>query len=506
MKLVFACPFYGHTPPIINDGFRANIINASEAGHVWVDDYSVSGTQHRNACEAITQRFLTDKREIDALFMTEHDCLLPPMAVVQLCETLEKTPEADCVTGITFRRCEPYNPMVSKIETRYLTPEIYEAMKTSADPYARKAASLVPYEKMKERTLMSLHALDTRDKPFPVDTSSLNCVVFRRRVFETVKDVPDLWAVDDLGLYSIDNAFFLRLRDHGLKLYCDPRVLCGHLGDETIVDVETWMKHSQKLAEQADIKRQDERRKKDGPEPRIYGELTRLADKNKTDKGSLDHRPDSGWMGWVHNYAMIYEAHFDRMRLTAKKVMELGVWHGGSLRMWRDYFPNAQVYGVENDFSQIEGDDWERITLMKADGGERDSLADLVSKIGGEFDLIVDDASHKMADQQTALAVLFPHVKPGGFYVVEDCHTSFFPRPARNAETGEWAKSGEGNQFEIWENGKNATILVLEALSKGVPFESPYMSPEEAAYIYENAAECLIYSKKSMTAVIRKKG
>lgn len=486
MKLAFACPYYGTTPPLVGDSQRANVMNAAtEAGHQWIDDYSVSGTQHRNACEAMAFKAAHDKR-VDAVFWTEHDVILPPMAVVQLCETLEKTPEADMVTGITFRRSEPYNPMVAMLDNS-LTPERYEEMKTSPEYNVRRATTLMSFEEMKSKMLMSIHTVDTSAPPFPADTASMCAVLFRREVFEKTVDIPDLFAIDQHGFFSIDNAFFMRLRDLGLKLYCDPRVLCGHLGDPKIVDWNTWREHGIKQMERLDLKRQEKLRA-GGETSRIYGELTRLANKHRTDKGTLDHTPDSGWQGWVNNYCDFYESLLDPMRLTAKKVLEIGVWHGASLKMWRDYFPNAHIYGLDVD--DCTRYDEERVTTIVGDQANRTDLLRVIWKeIHPPLDLIVDDGGHTMEQQQVSLGALFQHVKPGGWYILEDLHTSFLP----------------GTDYGVEEGGANATIKVVAALSEGRPVESRYMTPEEAVYLTSLVERCIIYGKKSITAMIQKK-
>ena len=482
MKLAFACPYYGNTPPLVGDSQRANIMNAAEAGHEWIDDYSTSGMQHRNACDQIAVKAAHDPR-IDAVFWTEHDVVLSPQAITMLCESLEAHPEADVMTGVVFRRSEPFNPMVAMLDNS-LTIEQYEEMKVSKDYTTRQAAAMMTFEEVKAKRLMSITMVDTQAAPFPADTASMCCLLFRRDVFVKTWEMPDLFAVDQTGFFSIDNAFFMRLRDKGFKLYCDPRVLCGHLGNTEIIDWNTWAKHSQKLMDGYDIKKQ-ERLREGGEKGRIYGELTRLANKNRTDKGTLDHTPDSGWSGWVHNYCDFYQAHLEPIRLSAKKVLEVGVWRGGSLKMWRDYFPNATVYGFDNDLSQISGELGDRIVTMQGDQSKREDL-DSVGE-AWSFDLIVDDGGHTMEQQQITLAALFPKVRPGGYYILEDIHTSFLP------------------DFGIEPGGGNATISVVEQLAEWRPVESKYMTDDERHYLEANVESVYIYGKKSMTCIIRKK-
>lgn len=58
----------------------------------------------------------------------------------------------------------------------------------------------------------------------------------------------------------------------------------------------------------------------------------------------------------VHAYMDTYESKFAPRRFTAKRVLEIGINHGGSLRMWHDYFPNAEIYAIDIlPDSQIKG-------------------------------------------------------------------------------------------------------------------------------------------------------
>jgi len=303
VKLAFACPYYGPTQPSVGEMQRANVMNAAAAGHEWVDDYSTSGLQHRNACDTMAGRAAKDDR-IDAVFWTEHDVILPPDAVQQLITALEEAPEADAVSGIVFRRCPPYNPMVAFEGT--LDLDDYERMKTHENPSVRRVVETMTFEQMGGRMLTPLNNITTTNPPAPCATASMGCVLFRRRAFEALVGRHDLFAVDELGHFSIDNAFFTRFRDQGLKLYFTAKILCGHLsGDPEIIGWQHWHKHITGVHSKAALKKTEALRQA-SPESRVYGELTRLADKYRSDKGTADHSEASGWQGWVHNSAAFH--------------------------------------------------------------------------------------------------------------------------------------------------------------------------------------------------------
>jgi hypothetical protein len=93
---------------------------------------------------------------------------------------------------------------------------------------------------------------------------------------------------------------------------------------------------------------------------------------------------------------------------------------GGSLRAWRDYFPNSDIHGIDiQKDTQIF--DEERIYTHLCDSTDRRSVGHLMQSLsGGFFDVIIDDGSHKPGDQLATLANFFPYVNAGGYYIIED--------------------------------------------------------------------------------------
>jgi cephalosporin hydroxylase len=98
-------------------------------------------------------------------------------------------------------------------------------------------------------------------------------------------------------------------------------------------------------------------------------------------------------------------------------VCEVGVLRGESLVMWQDFFPGGTIIGVDCD----EGATWPAGTIAVISQQDDPGLAEAVSAYApGGLDLIVDDASHIGSLTLATFALLWPLVKPGGFYVVED--------------------------------------------------------------------------------------
>lgn len=126
-----------------------------------------------------------------------------------------------------------------------------------------------------------------------------------------------------------------------------------------------------------------------------------------------------------HRYGQAYEELFRRYTAEDKYVstrenitlmMEIGVADGSSLRAWRDIFPNATCVGM--DIHHSDGAHGDRIEFHI---GDATSQADCERVANGRlFDLIVDDATHHQKDLLRTLLYLWPFVKKGGMYVIEE--------------------------------------------------------------------------------------
>lgn len=149
--------------------------------------------------------------------------------------------------------------------------------------------------------------------------------------------------------------------------------------------------------------------------------LTDLADKYGSDKGSKKHR-------YTELYHMLFQPLMDRQI----NFLEMGLLIGGpehgisadretkdlpSVRMWLEYFSKAQIIGLDiSDFSWFRHD---RFSFVRCDMDDRENIAIAVDGIP-TLDVIIDDASHASHHQQNAFLTLFPKLKSGGLYIIED--------------------------------------------------------------------------------------
>jgi hypothetical protein len=123
-----------------------------------------------------------------------------------------------------------------------------------------------------------------------------------------------------------------------------------------------------------------------------------------------------------HSYGPVYDELLAPIRDEMTSVLEIGVYQGGSLRVWRDYFPNAHILGIDINPEALFTD--VRISTARADALQWSQLHPVVS--GRTFDLIIDDGGHKLHQQVMALFFLWPFQRRGGMYVIEDLEDSRF--------------------------------------------------------------------------------
>lgn len=150
--------------------------------------------------------------------------------------------------------------------------------------------------------------------------------------------------------------------------------------------------------------------------------LDELALKYGTDKSSQGHA-----------YTQVYEHYFHHLKDLPIKFLEIGFYRGSSAHMWENYFSNAKLFFIDiNQESYNYVNSLIRSSLYMVNQEDPVALAAFASSVGSNFDIIIDDGGHSMNQQITSFKVLFPHIKHGGIYVIEDLHTSYAFEKVRN--------------------------------------------------------------------------
>lgn len=130
-----------------------------------------------------------------------------------------------------------------------------------------------------------------------------------------------------------------------------------------------------------------------------------------------------------HNYHEVYSALFwDRD--SVREILEVGIYHGGSLRAWKDLFKNARVLGLDFEKYFFFQDD--RVETSFVDQRDIRTFYDIHEATQGRsYDFIVDDGCHNPIETLTTFNAVLPWLNVGGWFIVEDI---------RLVDEGTWTK------------------------------------------------------------------
>jgi len=140
-----------------------------------------------------------------------------------------------------------------------------------------------------------------------------------------------------------------------------------------------------------------------------------------------------------HWYAEHYQKYFSPLRRKRLNILEIGVGGyehddegGGSLRMWKYFFPKSHIYSIDiYDKKKVQE---HRITIFQGSQDDPVFLKRVVDSMAGGVDIIIDDGSHINQHVIKSFEILFPLLKDGGLYVVEDTQTSYWPTFGGNSK------------------------------------------------------------------------
>jgi hypothetical protein len=164
--------------------------------------------------------------------------------------------------------------------------------------------------------------------------------------------------------------------------------------------------------------------------------LAALCDRYGSDKGSL--KRDGHPYSWPsHTYTDFYTRLFAHCRLNISRVFECGLGTnnpdlrssmgilgkpGASLRVWRDYFPNAQIFGADIDRDVLFSED--RIKTFYIDQLDAQAIDSFWAQVGdAEFDFMLDDGLHTFEAGKCLFLNSIKHLRRDGIYVIEDVTT-----------------------------------------------------------------------------------
>lgn len=126
------------------------------------------------------------------------------------------------------------------------------------------------------------------------------------------------------------------------------------------------------------------------------------------------------------HYFEIYERFLEKFRGRRARALEIGIADGGSSVLWRRWLgASLELHCLDVNPRCVAGD--AAATTHHGDQGDAAVLAAVAAAASGPFDVVIDDGGHAMHQQIASFQFLYPRLAPGGVYVVEDVHTSYWP-------------------------------------------------------------------------------
>lgn len=140
------------------------------------------------------------------------------------------------------------------------------------------------------------------------------------------------------------------------------------------------------------------------------------------------------------SYYEIYQNYFKPYLGQSLKLMEVGVFKGESLKILSEFFSESDILGVDLEMKDIDFSKYANINYEQADQTNAEALVTLSDKYAPNgWDIIIDDASHLGAFSQLTFEALFPKLKSGGLYIVEDWGTGYWK---------DWPDGGTYEKFQ----------------------------------------------------------
>ncbi len=189
----------------------------------------------------------------------------------------------------------------------------------------------------------------------------------------------------------------------------------------------------------------------------------------------------------AHGYAKIYENIFNSIKDRSLKILEIGSFYGNASAALFFYFKNSTIYSadINPDMYKYKGS---RLKNFFIDSSSRNSIKNNILNKNLEFNIIIEDASHMLKDQIISLFMLFPKIKKGGIFVIEEID---FPEKREDMRIGQSMPDLK-------------TILKKIILNEN--FETEYINKDEKNYLLSNIQSISFFKGNiNEVAVIKKK-
>ena len=149
-----------------------------------------------------------------------------------------------------------------------------------------------------------------------------------------------------------------------------------------------------------------------------FSELCKISKNLSCDKSIFNQ-------GARHSYTSIYDLLFHQIKNERLTFGEIGILKNESIKLFREYFLNANIIGFEYDQRLINSalkDELNGVEYIQMDVSKRESIRQKFSLIKDKFDILIDDSTHEFKDQINIINEAIPFIKSNGFLIIEDIY------------------------------------------------------------------------------------
>lgn len=127
------------------------------------------------------------------------------------------------------------------------------------------------------------------------------------------------------------------------------------------------------------------------------------------------------------SYYEVYEKLFESKRNDNLNILEIGVDYGESSKTFSTYFKNSKLVGIDINLREIDFKEFSNFEYIKCEQTDKTGIEKIISeKLNNQIDIVIEDASHIGHLSKLTFDIIFPYVKSGGFYIIEDWGTGYW--------------------------------------------------------------------------------
>jgi hypothetical protein len=191
------------------------------------------------------------------------------------------------------------------------------------------------------------------------------------------------------------------------------------------------------------------------------------------------------WHRYTSEYERLVFSH-----LRPQRIIEFGVFHGDSIAALARRFPAAEIIGVDILDPQPDWPHSDKIRYARVDQGNRQGVSALLQTLG-QCDLVIEDGSHIPQHQATCLVQSWPWIKSGGWYILEDVHTSH----PHNMAWKHLTPASQGNALNVVLALEHLKATQCDLTSKIAESLSGFFTPEDIINLYRSVAQIFMYKR-----------